>query len=157
MANIEKDFSEFLMRIHKSMGLDQLSSQLFITLLMEPNEVSIEELSEKTGYSLASISNHMRFLEVMGVAKRIKKPGTSKVFYFVDKDIIKVQINKIDALTEGVFLPAKETVPEIIAKYKKQKLNDNEKQKLDLIIKYYNQILKIEKAINNLKKELLAN
>lgn len=154
MENIEKEFTDFLQNVYKDFGLDTLSSKLISILFIEPDEISIEELSNRTGYSLASISNKMRVLENLGVAKRIKKPGTKKVFYFVEKDVVKLQIKKIEAFTNKFMTPAKEILPRIIEKNKDKPVDEMSRKKLKIISDYYQQMLKIEKALKHLEKYL---
>lgn len=152
MENLEREFLEFLKGVYKSFGLDTLSSNLYAILFIEPNEISIEELSKKTGYSLASISNKMRILESIGIAKRIKKPGTKKVYYIVEKDIIKIQMKKMEMFSDKLMTPAKESLPKIIKDYKEKTLTDKDKQKLEIIENFYSQMQKIQKGIEHMKQ-----
>ena len=81
MDELEKEWMAAFNKIAKSFGLDDLSSKVVSVLYLEPEEVPMEDLAKKTGYSLASISNTMRVLGNMGFVQRIKKPGTKKIYF----------------------------------------------------------------------------
>lgn len=93
--SITEDFIQYGINVFKNLGLDNLSASIASILFIEPTELSLLELSEKTGYSLVSISNKMRFLEKLGIITRIKKPKSKRIFYFIDKSIIKVMERKM--------------------------------------------------------------
>lgn len=154
MEDISRELTLIIENIYKSFGLDALSSKLFSILFLEPKEVSIDELSKKTGYSLSSISNKMRFIEKVGVAERIKKPGTKKVYYYVEKDIIKMHIRKMEIFSDKMIAPLKDKVPKIIKRNKNKDLDAEKENKLKIIETFYCQILKIEKVMDKFKKEL---
>jgi len=154
MATFEEEFISFAEEVFKSFGLDCLSSKLIGIIYLEPKEISMENLSKQTGYSLASISNKMKLLEGIGIVQRVKKPGTKRVFYFMDKSIINIIKRKVQLSYEKEVLPAKKRIPEIIEKYKGTAMDSNEKDKMDIIKEYYNQILKVEKIIGHINKQI---
>ncbi len=150
MKSIEKEFVDFYINVGKSWGLDTLSSKLMGILYLEPTEICIEKLAEKTGYSLASISNKMRFIETFGVIQRIKKPGSKKVFYYMEKDCIKLTQMHFEKIYESEITPAKKFMPKLLDKFKKANLNNDEKEKYEIIKNYNKQILDIEKVFQKL-------
>lgn len=154
MKSIEKEFVDFYINVGKSWGLDTLSSKLMGMLYLEPKEICIEKLAEKTGYSLASISNKMRFIETFGVIKRIKKPGSKKVFYYMEKDCIKLTQIHFEKIYASEIIPAKKFMPKLLDKFKKVKLNNDEKEKYKIIKNYNKQILDIEKVFQKLTSYL---
>ena len=154
MKQVEKEFIDYSIQVGKIWGLDTLSSRLFGIVYLESKEIAIEDLAKITGYSLASISNKMRFLEVMGVAQRIKKPGSKKVFYFMEKDVVKMTKMHFEKIYESEILPAKTIMPKLINKFKGKKFNKKESEKFKIIKNYYSQILKVEKVFENINKQL---
>lgn len=146
MENIEKEFVNFYVQVGKTWGLDNLSSKLIGILYLEPKEISIEDLAKRTGYSLASISNKMRYLENFGVLQRIKKPGSKKVFYYMEKDCIKLTQMHFEKIYSTEILPAKELMPRLLDKFKKEKLNKKEREKYEIIKNYHKQMLDVEKV-----------
>ena len=152
MKSIEKEFIDFYIGVGRTWGLDTLSSKLIGILYLEPEEICIEELAKKTGYSLPSISNKMNFIETMGIVKRIKKPGSKKLFYFMEKDAIKVARMHFEKIYESEIEPAKKLMPKLLDKYKKVNLNNEEKKKLEIIKNYNKQMLNIDKVYSKLNE-----
>ncbi len=154
MHKFEKEMLELGVEMYRSMGLDDLSSRLIILAYMEPEAISLEELARKTGYSLALVSNKMKFLEGMRIVQRVRKPGTKKAYFYMDKNIIKIQKRKIDVANEKWIKPVKEKVPKLLEKYKNEKMNEKEKKKLQLLKNYYEQIKKLEVLMNRFEREI---
>jgi DNA-binding transcriptional regulator GbsR (MarR family) len=154
MKQFEKEFIDFVSGVWQGFGLDQLSSNLIGIIFIEPKEVSTDFLAEKTGYSLASLSNKLRNLEAMKVVKRIKKPGTKKAFYYIEKDVYQIMRRKMQAMFDQYINPARTTLPIIINRHKSSKMNAEEKKKMDIIIKYHKQLLDVGKCLEKHLKEL---
>ncbi len=154
MDKLENEFAEFIQQVFKNFGLDSLSSKIVAFLYIEPTEISIERLSRKTGYSLSSISTKAKFLENVNIIEKIKKPGSKKVYYFMEKDIFKILDSKVDKVMEGEVAPAKENIPKIIEKYQGKKLTEKSKKTLNIIKNYHKQILAMEKLMLDFKKKL---
>jgi DNA-binding transcriptional regulator GbsR (MarR family) len=74
MNGIEEDFMQFLSGMTKVFGTQDLMLKVFALLFIEPEEIAMDDIAKKTGYSLASISNTMKMLENIGGIKRIHKP-----------------------------------------------------------------------------------
>jgi DNA-binding transcriptional regulator GbsR (MarR family) len=136
--------------------MDPLVSRIFMILFLEPEEVSLEELSERTGYSLASIHNKMKLLEKVGHLKKIRKPGTKKVFYYMEKDMMKTFRDMLERTYHQHIEPAKDFLPQFIERYRKERLTEPEKKKLDIIIRYHKQLLKMEKIVQKIHDEFAS-
>lgn len=147
MESIEKEFMDFTMKVMTEMGFEELSASLFSITFLEPDSISLESLAKKTGYSLASICNKMRILESMGLVKRVKKPGTKKVYYYAEKDFSQMMRFKINVAFEKEIKPAKEKIPMILKKYEGKKMTPMEKRKFQIVKTYYEQIIKFEKIL----------
>lgn len=135
-------------------NLGPITTKIVSLLYLQPNEVAMEDISKKTGYSLASISNKMKFLENAGMVERVKKPGSKKVFFYMEKNILKININKFEKIIINYIEPAKNSLPELISKYKKKAKTNIDKEKLKIIEDYYNQLIEFEKLINKWRKDL---
>lgn len=154
MDNIDKEFLAYLGNMGKSFGLSDLALKVFGILFMEPKEISMEAIAKKTGYSLASISNTMKMLESMGQVQRVRKPGTKKVFFRMDKDMIGWNIRKLDFAQQSIIQPAKNKLPEIIDKYKEKAKTEYEKEKVKIVQDYYTQVTCFEQLLKKWKKDL---
>lgn len=154
MQQFEKEVEEFFAKAWADFGLDSTSAKLFAAVYLEPGEISMNELSKKTGYSLATISNKLKLFEKIGLLEKRKKPGSKKIYLFTEKSIFKMQQGKINALKRTHILPAKSTIPKIVDKYKNTKMNDKEKKKLIIISNYLEQMEKLDKVTSKWSKDL---
>ncbi|MFP4403213.1 MAG: GbsR/MarR family transcriptional regulator [Candidatus Woesearchaeota archaeon] len=143
---LETEFISFLETVFKNYGLDNLSCKIMAVLYIEPTEIALDEIAKITGYSLASVSLKLKFLEKIGLVERIKKPGSKKVFYYFQKDIVKLTENKIKKAYDAEIKPVKKLLPELINKYSNLKLSKVEEEKLKIINNYYKQVLMTEKV-----------
>ena len=82
----ENDFIDLITDVGFSSGLSKIQAKMFAVLYLQKEEISLEELSKLTGYSISSVSVKIRDMEHLGLVRRIKKPGTAKVFFFIPKD-----------------------------------------------------------------------
>ena len=96
----------------------------------------------------------MKFLENIGNVKRVRKPGTKKVFFYMDKDIIKLNIKKMEYMRNAFIGPAKTILPTIIDKYKDKAKTDEAKKRLKIIENYKKQALQFEGLMNKFIEDL---
>ncbi|MBW6461691.1 MAG: hypothetical protein K0B07_01455 [DPANN group archaeon] len=137
------EFIELMSQNFKQNGFDDCASKIVAMLYIEPTDISLETVSEKTGYSLSAISTVMKPLVAMGFIKRIKKSHSRKVYFFMEKDIIPCMIDYMKKNYERSLLMSKDALPKIIEKYKsnRQEASDAE---LKIIEQYYNQVVAFE-------------
>ena len=147
MDAIDKEFIEYYSVAGRALGLGDMPATVIALLYIEPGPVAMEDLSRKTGYSLASISNMMRMLEAVGAVKRIKKPGTRKAYFYMEKDLLKINRQKLSVAYESGIKPALEMLPPIIMKYKKLKKDERTAKKYAIVENYYRQMTEFEKTI----------
>ena len=154
MKELEKEFSDFFSILLKSYSLEDLPAKVMSVLYLEPKEIAMEDIARETGYSLASICTTMKFLENLGMVKRIRKPGTRKAFFYMEKDLFRLNIQKLKASHEHIVQPAKSILPNIIKKYKQKAKDEESKKKLQIIQNYYKQVLEFEVIIDKWTKDL---
>ena len=153
METLEKEFMTIFLNMGRTYGLEDLPLKVVGILYIEPEEVSMEEVCKRTGYSLASVSNTMRLLENVGMVKRIRKPKTKKVFFYMDKNIFELNIKKLKAIIE-IIKPVKEILPQIIGKYKNKAKDEKARKKLQVMENYYKQVVEFEKIIDSWVQDL---
>ena len=153
MHAFEKEFIDFSVEVSKNSGMDPLTSRIYMMLFLEPGEISMEDIAERTGYSLASIHNKLKFLEKLAHIQKLRKPGTKKVFYHMEKDMIKVFGEMMENTYHQHIQPAKEFLPSLIEKYKNTRLTELEKKKMEIILNYYKQLMTMEKLFSKLHDE----
>ena len=154
MEELDKDVMEFFSTLFKPYGLNDLTAKVIGALYIEPEEVPMEYIAKKTGYSLASICNTMKMLETLGMAQRIKKPGTNKVFFYMEKELAKLNLMKLHATHNNFIKPAKETLPLMMDKYRDKARDEKSKQKLRIMENYYEQLLQFEGILDEFMKKL---
>jgi DNA-binding transcriptional regulator GbsR (MarR family) len=155
MQELDKKMVELYQEMGRGQGItDSLMLDIFGRLLIEPEPIAMEELAKKSGYSLASISNKVKVLAPVMHIKRIKKPGSKKIYLYMEKDILKVWKEAIGKKEKYVINLAKERIPPIIKEYKEKAKTEKEKKKVKAVEQYYDQIIKFEKIIGKIIKVL---
>lgn len=150
---IDKEFIEIFKEISLHQGFDHLMAEIYGLIYISKEEICLDEVSKKTGFSLASISNKVKFMENVGLITRFTKPGSRKIYLSVEKNILKLsKDNLINQKTKSLQI-AKQSLPNLIEKYKKKSLSNENKFKLNLIENYYNQLLISEKLIDKIIKD----
>ncbi|MBU1205255.1 MAG: winged helix-turn-helix transcriptional regulator [Nanoarchaeota archaeon] len=156
----KQEFIDLMTENCKVNGLDELSSRIIALLYAEPNELSLNDIAKRTGYSLSAICTAMKFIERIGFVKRLKKPKSRKVYFYMEKGMIMFSLDIIRRKYERVILPTKQELPSIIKRYKREK-SENSKQELKIIENYYKEVLasedimrKLIKMLENAKKNL---
>lgn len=151
--NADTGFMDLLKHLCKIQGIDDLTSTILAKLFIEPEDISMEELAKETGYSLASISNKIKLFEQIDIIKKKTKPGTRKIFLYMEKDFSKFFIRLFLKKLEVVSI-AKTKLPDIIKNYKAQAKSNKEKQKLHIIENYYDTVLKFDKILQELLQKI---
>lgn len=117
LSNPHQKFVDLFTEVQKKGGLDSLSGKLIGELYIEPGELSLQQLSERTGYSISAVSSKMKNLTRSGFVKRTKKPGTKRVYFHIEKGLIDNFLNVFDELHQNMIQMMKENVPGIIEDY----------------------------------------
>lgn len=144
----EKETIDLFVRIFSNYGLDLASAKLFAMLYVEPEEISMDDLAEHSGYSLSGVSTKMKFMESLGLAERIKKPGTKKVYFYMNKSLKDLMIAKMKRALEIEIRPTIQAIPLLLDKYKKEYLSTKNvrlKKQYENLKKYYEDMVKLEK------------
>ncbi|MGV8150108.1 MAG: GbsR/MarR family transcriptional regulator [Candidatus Woesearchaeota archaeon] len=142
-----EQFIEFMTDSMKLNGLNELSSRILATLFLETENISLEEVADKTGYSLSSISTSIAFMEQAGLIQKYKKPHSKKIYLKIENDMIELLLSMLKRKQERTVKRSKEVLPSIIDAYKKTKSSKKEQQ---IIEKYYQDILLTEGIIDDL-------
>jgi HTH-type transcriptional regulator, osmoprotectant uptake regulator len=151
----KEDFIELMVGNAKANGLDELSCRLIANLYVEPKELSLEELSERTGYSLSSVCTALKFAEQIRLVRRMSKPGSRKAFFSMEKDMAAMFADVFVRKYENIILPSKQKLPEIIQKYKSERSKDA-KAGAKIAENYYRQILGFERMFVRMNEEIKA-
>lgn len=71
-----------------SLGYSEVHGRIIAALLTHKGALSLQSLSEETGYSNSSISTSLDLLEVLGIISRVKKSGDRKLYVKLDGDLL---------------------------------------------------------------------
>ncbi|WP_094227513.1 GbsR/MarR family transcriptional regulator [Methanolobus psychrotolerans] len=148
MRTIRKEFEALVYRGIKSHGLDELSSKLFATLYSHPDLLTLEELSEKTGYSFSAVSAAMKKLADLHLVEKTKKAGSKKLYFSIQKDMLKLTLDQVKYTNELMVAPAIKKLPGIIERCKKSKSEESEKT-LRIIEQYYREMIALDLILTN--------
>lgn len=135
----KNEFIELIAEINRLKGIDELTSKIIGILFIEPEEISLDELAKRTGYSLSAISTAMKLLVRSCLIKRSKKPKSKKVYFYIEKDMISLFMQTLKIIENNTSM-LKKRVPGIIERYKLEKSEDS-KAELKIIENYYDQVL----------------
>jgi HTH-type transcriptional regulator, osmoprotectant uptake regulator len=152
----EKEVIENGQKIMQGYGLDTVTSKIFMIVFIEPKEISLEDISKKSGYCLSSISTKASLLEKLGIITRVKKPGTKRVFFYMEKDMKTTLISKLEKAIMVEINPVLSSVPLLLEKYKdlKKSKDDKLKKQYNIMEDYLEQTKKVEKIIYKMINEI---
>ena len=115
VTNEMRQFQDTWEHIGKTLGFNDVTAKVFATIYAEPQELSLEELAIKTKYSLATISNTIKFIERFPMIKRIKKPGSKKLYVAAERDRLAMMEIQIKAHRDAEIKPMMEQLPKLIS------------------------------------------
>jgi len=151
MNGLEEDFIDFMDKVGDVVGYDNSYSELMGILYLEPEPIALEELVEKTGYCLSSISNKISMLEIMGFVQKERKPDSKKIFVFMPKKVIPDLRKRWIEKPLAKIAITKDILPKLIKKYKNKAKTDIERKKIQIIQELYDRNAKSEKLIYELQ------
>jgi len=155
MDNPREEMKELVEDIQKVKGLDNLSSKLVAELFTDPEEVSLNELADRTGYSLSAVSNKMKRLVDTGFVEKRKKPGSKKIYFYMEKSLIKSLTENVSEMYNKIIGMIEDRVPEIIERYKEA--DDERNCEKEIVERYYKEVRLFDelfqKFIEKLKEE----
>ncbi len=148
MKQLEKRITDYMTTTFKSIGMQELAARVMSLLYLEPGYIAMDEVAKRTGYSLASISTTIKMMEGLGVLQRSRKPGTRKIYLYMEKDLAKLNISKIKVFQDKFVKRADVSMPEFIQKYKQEAKDKESIQRLHIIENYYAQLAEFGKLMN---------
>jgi DNA-binding transcriptional regulator GbsR (MarR family) len=161
----EQRLHEAAKEMARKSGAKTLFAKVNAIAFFEPEEVSLDELAERTGYSLASISTTVRELERLGKVRRIKKPGTKKVYVKGEKNMIKSLHDHFSNALENVLKPMEEILPPAIKELKQElkskdfpkEEKDHLKKKIEWYEQYLEQNKRAKEIFDRMNREFLKH
>lgn len=150
MNDTEKKIIDIGYEIFKGYGVDNPTAQILSILNFESEEISMEELAKRTGYSLASISLKIKNIEHFWGIKRIQKPGSRKTYLLMEKDLLDafaIQLRNGFATELDI---AKAKIPPLIEEYRNNASTPEEEIKLATYENYLAEINRFEELLQHI-------
>jgi DNA-binding transcriptional regulator GbsR (MarR family) len=85
---IEKEIYSSFASIAASIGYSEIHGRTIAALMVSNNRLSLQELAEKTGYSISTLSASLDLLEFFGMVKKIKNVGDRKLYVELHGDLL---------------------------------------------------------------------
>ena len=149
IQTVKKEFETLVYQSIKSQGLDELHSKLIATLYSESGLMTLKELSEKTNYSFSAVSAAMNFLTKLYIVEKIKKSGSKKLYFSIQRDMMKMTLNQVKSKNELMVAPAILKLPAIIQRCENSKSEGSEEM-LQILEQYYQQMIAVDKIMKKL-------
>ncbi|RME54325.1 hypothetical protein D6777_04165 [Candidatus Woesearchaeota archaeon] len=151
--NAKSEYIELLTEVNKINGLDDLSSKIMAILFASNNEMALEDIAKKTGYSLSAVSTALKSLNNCPFLKRMKKPNSRKVYFYLEKDL-DLHLKELLHRMQRIFNLMENKLPKIINDYKTQNVDEEE---LKMIQNHYKDIKKFHRMFENMLKNEKIN
>ncbi|MCD6477508.1 MAG: hypothetical protein J7K87_00720 [Candidatus Aenigmarchaeota archaeon] len=140
--NPEKEIYSLFSNVAASLGYSEVHGRIIAALLVAQKPLSLNELSKRIGYSMSSVSLSLDLLELLGVAKRMKKPNDKKLYVELKGDLL-------DCLRKIVLFKTQRNVEETLREFKRFKNDKSIGKPVKILEK---EIKRLEKYINLLSK-----
>ncbi len=132
ISRIDRKIYNTFAEVASSIGYSPIHGQLIGALLLRGRSLSLQELAKETGYSAGMVSLSLDLLEVLGVIKKVKKPGDRRLYVELSGDLL-------GALKKAILSKVTKSVDSFMAEFSdaKEKLSgmdsDNAKKTLETI------------------------
>ncbi len=148
MHECESQIFEEGVRIFKGYGVDDLTARILSILNFEHEDISMEELAARTGYSLASISLKMKHIESFWGIQRIGRPGSRKVYFRMEKDLLDAFVLQLELGYGSEVSIAKERIFPLIDGYREAATSPDELERLKAFENYQLQVKELEELLS---------
>ena len=87
LEDVEREVTEKFMDFTDVLGINPTIMKVYTTLFFSLEPLGLSEIAEKTGYSVSTVCNNVAIAEKLLDVRKIKKPGSKKVFFECQHDI----------------------------------------------------------------------
>ena len=144
MDAIENRIYSTFASVASSIGFSEVHGRIIAALLVSGKQMSLDELTKKTGYSSASISLSLDLLELVGIVKRIKNTGDRKLYVKIEGDLLQ-------ALRNAMLLKINKNIVSTLSELDNYKKRSDKKTR-ESIITLEKEIMRLEKYIEAISK-----
>jgi DNA-binding transcriptional regulator GbsR (MarR family) len=151
IEDIEKDIYSSFASLASTIGYSEIHGRIIAALMVSDKKLSLQDLSEKTGYSISTLSLSLDLLEFFGMIKRIKNAGDRKLYLELHGDLL-------EGLKRAFTVKIQKSVTDSLNRFKeyKENLKDSKDKDKSRVINVLNileqEIQRLDKYINLLSK-----
>ena len=104
-GSVEDQVFSIFSELASTLGYSPIHGKIIGALLVAGKPISLQELSARVRYSAGMVSLSLDLLEVLGVVKKVKKPGDRKLYVQMEGDLL-------EALKKAVIIKVKKGIDE---------------------------------------------
>jgi DNA-binding transcriptional regulator GbsR (MarR family) len=151
IEDIENDIYSCFSSIATTIGYSEIHGRTIAALMVAGKKLSLQELSEKTGYSISTLSLSLDLLEFFGMVKKIKNAGDRKLYLELHGDLL-------EGLRRAFLVKVQKSVTDSLNRFVeyKENLRRSKDKKKERVIKALNileeEIEKLNKYMGLLSK-----
>ena len=131
MEPVEEKIHSTFAAVATSLGYSEVHGRIISALLVAGKPLCMDELTQQTKYSPASISLSLDLLEIIGIIRKMKDRGDRKLYARLDGDLI-------EGLRNAMMLKLQKEITSTLSELSSIKNND----------------IKTKKAVNTVEKEV---
>lgn len=144
MDDVESRIHSTFVNIASSLGYSEVNGRIISALLAENKPLSLQDLANKTGYSLSSVSIALDLLEIIGVVKKTKEFGDRRVFVRLDGDLL-------EGLRNALLLKLQKEIAATLEEFSKYKDTGNERTQ-NMVTRLEKEVLRLEEYVKKLSE-----
>ncbi|MCX8163567.1 MAG: hypothetical protein N3D10_03365 [Candidatus Micrarchaeota archaeon] len=154
LTRIEQEVMAALKDMSHCIYFDENAAKIVTVIFLSNKPISMSQLVQKTAISKTNVFLKLKKIEEAGIVKKIKNPGTKEFFYYIDKDINRLVIDHMRKKYEEFMLTSQLKIEDILNKYKKTTLDNEEKLQLKILKNYYIENVKLLQRLRKLFAKL---
>ncbi|MBI2579971.1 MAG: hypothetical protein HYW27_03650 [Candidatus Aenigmarchaeota archaeon] len=141
--DLRKSIYSTFSAVASALGYSEVHGMIISALLVENKSLSLEELAQKTGYSLSSISISLDLLELVGIVRKIKNSGDRKIYVRLEGDLL-------ESLKTAFMLKLKKEMLKTRMEMKKHRIVSKEKGTNQMIATMEKELKRLDTYIDRL-------
>jgi len=104
-GSVEDEVFSIFSELASTLGYSPIHGKIIGALLVAGRPLPLQELAARVRYSAGMVSLSLDLLEVLGVVKKVKKPGDRKLYLKMEGDLL-------EALKKAVIIKVKKGIDE---------------------------------------------
>ncbi len=142
-GEIEKDIYSTFAEIASTIGYSDVNGRILAALLVSGKPLSMQEVANRIGLSLSSVSVSLDLLEFLGMIKRVKRAGDRKVY-------IELHGSLLDGLKRAIMARLQKSVNNTLSKFEgyRSELKNGNREETERVLASLNVLEKEVKRLD---------